>query len=180
MNLAPLFDMQSELDKKIRLAHDIPLSQDLTHYIIDALDVEIAELQNEVRYFKFWSKDQEPRTAVLDRCDCPHCPCLEEEMDTTNPCLVEYVDCLHFFLDLGNTFSIPKGFIPMPHKGDNFRRSFRALKRHVYVMDGPMQWYLAFNIFLGIGEMLGFTWTEIEAAYRKKNAVNHERVEAGY
>ena len=37
-----------------------------------------------------------------------------------------------------------------------------------------------FGKFLGLGEMLGFTWEEVEGAYLRKNAVNHERQNNGY
>ncbi|TCK01363.1 UNVERIFIED_ORG: dUTPase-like protein [Anoxybacillus amylolyticus] len=36
------------------------------------------------------------------------------------------------------------------------------------------------NSFIALGEMLGFTWEEIEEAYLRKNAVNHERQNSGY
>jgi dimeric dUTPase (all-alpha-NTP-PPase superfamily) len=39
---------------------------------------------------------------------------------------------------------------------------------------------LIFSGFLGLGQMLGFTWEQIEAAYLQKNAINHERQESGY
>jgi dimeric dUTPase (all-alpha-NTP-PPase superfamily) len=34
--------------------------------------------------------------------------------------------------------------------------------------------------FIVLGEMLGFTWEQIEKAYLRKNAVNHQRQESGY
>ncbi|KFZ32146.1 dUTPase, partial [Anoxybacillus flavithermus] len=37
-----------------------------------------------------------------------------------------------------------------------------------------------FGKFLGLGEMLGFTWEQVEEAYMKKNAENHSRQERGY
>lgn len=159
LNLAPLFDMQEALDNHIRRKQNIPADADLVPDLIDALDVEIAELQNEVRYFKFWSTDRNMRRESA---------------------LVEYVDGLHLFLSLGIVFGIPREFEPLPHHYDDIRKQFRALKRYVYIMEGPMQWYIAFNLFLGLGELLGFSWSEIAQAYVKKNQVNHERQEVGY
>lgn len=159
LSLGDLFDMQEALDHHIRRKQNIPVDMDLVPYLVDALDVEIAELQNEVRYFKFWSADRNMRREAA---------------------LMEYVDGLHFFLSLGLAFGIPREFEPLPHHYDDIRKQFRALKRHVYIMEGPMQWYIAFNLFLGLGELLGFSWSEIEAAYNKKNEVNHERQEVGY
>lgn len=34
--------------------------------------------------------------------------------------------------------------------------------------------------YLALGEMLGFTWEEIETAYYEKNKVNHVRQDTGY
>jgi dimeric dUTPase (all-alpha-NTP-PPase superfamily) len=34
--------------------------------------------------------------------------------------------------------------------------------------------------FIHLGEMLGFTWEEVEEAYLRKNAVNHQRQNSGY
>jgi dimeric dUTPase (all-alpha-NTP-PPase superfamily) len=159
LNLAALFDMQEALDNHIRRKQNIPADLDLVPYLVDALDVEIAELQNEVRYFKFWSADRNMRR---------------------DKALMEYADGMHFFLSLGLAFGIPREFEPLPHHYDDIRKQFRSLKRYVYIMEGPMQWYIAFNLFLGLGELLGFSWSEIEAAYNKKNEVNHERQRAGY
>lgn len=39
---------------------------------------------------------------------------------------------------------------------------------------------VVFNNFLSLGEMLGFTWEEIEQAYYDKNKINHQRQENGY
>lgn len=30
------------------------------------------------------------------------------------------------------------------------------------------------------GEMLGYTWNEVEEAYMQKNAINHQRQDGGY
>jgi dimeric dUTPase (all-alpha-NTP-PPase superfamily) len=39
---------------------------------------------------------------------------------------------------------------------------------------------LFYYCFFGLGEMLGFTWDEIEQAYFAKNKINHVRQETGY
>src|SRR5690606_25251306 len=83
-----------------------------------ALQVELGELANEWRGFKFWSKDQEPRTKVKKVCEtcggeryilisesfgfdkCSDCDG-KGDFGETNPLLEEYVDCLHFILSIG-------------------------------------------------------------------------------
>jgi len=37
-----------------------------------------------------------------------------------------------------------------------------------------------FGYFIGLGEMLGFSWKQVEDAYYAKNKINHERQDAGY
>ncbi|MGG3737218.1 dUTP diphosphatase [Aeribacillus pallidus] len=175
INLAHLFDMQAVLDKEILRRRGIPETTDLTDLKIDALDVEIAELQNEVRYFKYWSQDQKPRMKAV------RVPAMfEEDREYYNPCLEEFVDGLHFFLSLGNDFDIPKDFQPIPFVSGDIRKQFKIIKRHIFVMEGPMHWYLAFNAYLGLAEMLGFSWDEVEAAYKEKHQINLKRQAEGY
>jgi dimeric dUTPase (all-alpha-NTP-PPase superfamily) len=38
---------------------------------------------------------------------------------------------------------------------------------------------IVLSLFLALGEMLGFTWDQIEEAYMKKNAKNHRRQDSG-
>src|SRR5690625_840666 len=118
MNLEKLFKIQAELDKRIVEKHGLQ-NEDLLDKKILALQVELGELANEWRGFKFWSKDQEPKTTGM----CWNCveegegyfsgrewtgikeECIEcggTGIDTNeNPLLEEYVDCLHFILTIG-------------------------------------------------------------------------------
>ena len=79
MNLQKLFAMQDILDQKIRKEHGLERA-DLFNDKILALYVEVAELANETRCFKYWShKPSSPREVILE----------------------EYVDGFHFLLSLG-------------------------------------------------------------------------------
>lgn len=60
MNLTKLFEMQRELDERIIEQHGLQ-GEDLLPKKILALQVELGELAQEWRGFKFWSKDQQPR-----------------------------------------------------------------------------------------------------------------------
>ena len=44
----------------------------------------------------------------------------------------------------------------------------------------PMEWEEMWGAFMGLGEMLGFDWDEVEAAYLRKNEINHLRQAEGY
>src|SRR5690625_2283374 len=61
MNLEELFKIQAELDKRIVEKHGLQ-NEDLLDKKILALQVELGELANEWRGFKFWSEDQKART----------------------------------------------------------------------------------------------------------------------
>src|SRR5690606_24133969 len=115
MNLKKLFDMQEKLDEKILERFPHLRNEDLLPKKILALQVELGELCNCWRGFKFWSKDQEPRFGGYCGCDdgyvdiylgygevgqklCPQC---EGEGTLPNRVLEEYVDCLHFLLSIG-------------------------------------------------------------------------------
>jgi dimeric dUTPase (all-alpha-NTP-PPase superfamily) len=58
--------------------------------------VELGECANEWRGFKFWSVNQIPHTSAV------RVPTMmEEDKEYYNPLLEEYVDGLHFVLELG-------------------------------------------------------------------------------
>ncbi|MBM7717169.1 dimeric dUTPase (all-alpha-NTP-PPase superfamily) [Bacillus thermophilus] len=162
MNFPKLFEMQSFLDQNIRLTQGIPVDKDLTEDKKDALDVEISELQNEIKYFKFWKR---PETRKVNR----------------EAALEEYVDGLHFFLSLGNDYQVPLecGYREILVK-DDLQGQFRIIKHYISIMNGPMHWHIAFGLYLGLAEMLGFSDEEIERKYLEKNTINHQRQAEGY
>src|SRR5690554_4282011 len=90
MNLSKLFELQRQLDARIEKEHPRQDGEDRLAKKILALMVELGELANEWRGFKFWSEDQEPRTELWD-----------DRLRFHNPLLEEYVDCLHFLLSIG-------------------------------------------------------------------------------
>ncbi|MDA6141611.1 dUTPase, partial [Escherichia coli] len=66
-----------------------------------AFIVELGECAQEHRGFKYWSKDQQPRTKAV------RVPAMmEEDKEYYNPLLEEYVDGLHFVLELGLAYGI--------------------------------------------------------------------------
>ena len=177
INLEKLFKTQKLLDKRIVDEHNLH-GQDLLPKKILSLQVELGELCQEWRGFKFWSKDQEPRTKKYssDYLVLPDGTEIEKE---SNPLLEEYVDGLHFILSIGNdlNFNLEEWDIEPYHK-----QSILYTFNHVYRMVGDFEmaktdfdFVHIIDSFLGLGEMLGFTWEQIEQAYYTKNAINHTR-----
>src|SRR5690625_1141477 len=112
MNWTTLFSMQRKLDDHIKTKHNL-VHENLLEDKYLALLVELGELANETRCFKFWStKPANAREQILE----------------------EYVDGIHFILSLG----IEKGyrFTKKPESSstklttsltDQFNHVFRAI-----------------------------------------------------
>lgn len=177
MNLTKLFEMQRELDERIVKEKGLE-GKDLLPQKILALQVELGECANEWRGFKFWSKDQEPRTKKV----------LEDYLDgyrlETNPLLEEYIDCLHFILSIGlidDLYTYIGAFDPVT--SENITQAYNRVFMAVVDVSEDFDTYeyqMLLEFFFGLGKMLGFTWEQIEAAYIAKNEVNHNRQSTGY
>ncbi|WP_147532577.1 dUTP diphosphatase [Bacillus marasmi] len=163
MNLEKLFTMQKGLDSHIEAQHNLQ-TEDLFDRKVLALLVELGELANETRCFKFWSLK----------------PASEKEV-----ILEEFVDGIHFILSLG----IEAGFTDEINLNDEkpqaeslteqFLTTYATIEQ--FRQSKTRQAYQEmFQECLYIAQLLGFTSAEIEQAYIKKNEVNYERQEQGY
>jgi dimeric dUTPase (all-alpha-NTP-PPase superfamily) len=183
LNLSKLFEIQKILDAKIIQEKNLG-DMDRLPYLILALQVELGECANEWRGFKYWSKDMEPRTKKVTYPYVKgkefHGPTIKE----SNPLLEEYVDCLHFILSIGLTIEIRTNAIEISDStGESIIVRFISLQENIIDLFNTPEEYeyeMLLNAFLGLGEMLGFTWEQIEQAYRDKNEVNHARQANGY
>src|SRR5690625_2827015 len=113
LNLQKLFKTQAELDERIVKEKGLE-EQDLLDKKVLALQVELGELANEWRGFKFWSEKQISRIILCAVCEGGgyimksstttfYCKtCKGTGKSDNNPLLEEYVDCLHFILSIGN------------------------------------------------------------------------------
>jgi dimeric dUTPase (all-alpha-NTP-PPase superfamily) len=115
MNLEKMLQTQKQLDDRIIKAKGLE-GQDLFPNTVLALQVELAEMANEGRWFKHWSDDQNSRI----KNDCIFCngngfisygtgavtsreeePCKEcDGIGYSKPLLEEYADSVHFFLSI--------------------------------------------------------------------------------
>ena len=164
LNLSLLFNLQSDLDKKISSTHNLE-GRNIFRNKILALHVEVCELANESRCFKFWSLKESSAKEVL---------------------LEEYVDCLHFILSLGlsldytnitiedmelkeTSLDLSEIFIKLIDEISSFS------KETTYI-----NYVKLFSIFMVLGSVLTFSFDDIEKFYLSKNNINHLRQEQGY
>lgn len=190
MNLQKLFEIQAKLDKHIVEEKGLE-GQDLLDEKILALQVELGELANEWRGFKFWKVNPQPNTKVWE----PYTNIMRGEGgEYKNPLLEEYVDCLHFILSIGLELGImiddpsemgdyteettTKTFISI--YGD-IESIINDLETDIFNKFVKEDYVVLLARFIGLGELqLGFTWEQIEQAYLDKNKVNHDRQANGY
>ena len=208
MNLNNLFEIQDKLDKHIVKEKGLE-GQDLLDQKILALQVELGELANEWRGFKFWSKDRESRR-ILKQCItcgnqyktninvCNECEYVGQngELFYVQPLLEEYVDCLHFILSIGLETELKIADIkPAPRYYRDTTFAFNqvfndvaafgsieyAERNNLLGMDDLKQAYEELlGGFLRLGQLLGFSWEQIEDAYMQNNEINYARQENGY
>lgn len=176
MDIAKLFLLQKELDEHIEKEHPREEGESRLSYKVLALLVELGELANEVRFFKFWSTDRRPRTKAV------RVPAMmEEDKEYYNPVLEEYADGWHFILSLGLELGVKEVEISSS-KSDNLEDQFISLFNVISIL--AVGFHHKYNdvisAYMGLGEMLGFTVEEIEEAYLAKNEINHQRQEAKY
>lgn len=191
MNLTKLFETQKIL--RDRINYNEP---DRFNKLILALLVELGECANEQRSWKFWSKDQQPRTyeptGVCFKCDEgeeENCTC-NNGIAFKNPLLEEYVDKLHFILEVGIEIGVETVeivYFGNEYKCDSITKQFLELTRRIIELwesgsneNKRFYWDRLFIVFATLGEMLGFTWEQVEQAYYEKNKINHQRQSEGY
>ncbi|MDE3839856.1 dUTPase [Bacillus methanolicus] len=162
MDFHKLFEMQKALDRHIESKHQL-LDENLFDRKVLALLVELGELANETRCFKFWSvKPSSPHKIVLE----------------------EFVDGIHFILSLG----IDCGFeqeIELPQSKTTTSLNEQFLRVYQLIVNFKQfrtihHYQLMFRGYLELANLLGFTPAQIEQAYIEKNEVNYERQRQGY
>jgi dimeric dUTPase (all-alpha-NTP-PPase superfamily) len=163
MQLEKLFTMQIALDQHIEKKHGLQ-EEDLFNRKVLALLVEIGELANETRCFKFWSVKPPSEKQII---------------------LEEFVDGVHFILSLGiecNFHMQTLSFTKAPTKvsvTDQFLMINQCVIR--FQNTKCVTDYIAlFEAFLQLAMLLGITYEEMEQAYLDKNEVNYQRQQNNY
>ncbi|ARD47162.1 dUTP diphosphatase [Sporosarcina sp. P33] len=161
MKLHQLFEMQRALDTYIQQNHQT--NETFAERGL-ALLVELSELANETRCFKFWStKGPSAEDVVLE----------------------EYVDSIHFLLSLG----IEKGYDGLeewpasPLQEQNLTQLFIQTSHsiHAFLDSLTLDDYKTIWVHYGaLAKTLGFTEDQIIQAYIDKNEENYARQKSGY
>jgi dimeric dUTPase (all-alpha-NTP-PPase superfamily) len=162
MDIQTLFKIQKQLNDRIINEHQLN-EEDLFKEKLLAFIVEIGELANETRCFKYWSRKPSSERSII---------------------LEEYVDGLHFALTLGlaldqTTISEKKEYVQKESVTEQFLDVLHFA--HQLKENQSQDLFQPFmDSFFSLGHKLGFTYEEIEKAYLLKNKVNHERQDNGY
>ncbi len=162
MDINKLFQMQKELDEYIEKENGLE-SVPLFDRKILALLVEVGELANETRCFKFWSKKGPSEKKVI---------------------VEEFVDGLHFILSLG----IEKGLEELEWSGYDYSHQditkqfldlYESISHFEKEQSIPNYEHVLTHYFY-LGKLLDFSKEEITQAYIEKNKINFERQKNGY
>jgi len=163
-----IFDAQSKLDSEILKKFKKNYSNTFNERKL-ALLVEIGEMANEVRSFKYWSiKPASPKEVILG----------------------EYVDILHFIVGFCLQFNIKDTFKikEINHKKQvNITKKILKLYKIFIKLDksanhGRNKSIIKkfFKKFILLGFALKFTNEDIFNGYFKKNEINHQRQKNKY
>jgi dimeric dUTPase (all-alpha-NTP-PPase superfamily) len=150
------------LDLNIESHHDLS-EKDLLDTKILALIVEVGELANETRCFKYWSnKPSSNKETIIE----------------------EFVDGLHFILSIGLEIGLKSLELSKHDAGNNnlvnqFLEVYASI--HKFNMSKTNSNYQElFKNYFYLGGLLGFTNEDIYEAYVRKNNVNFNRQKEGY
>lgn len=161
IELTDLFEAQKKLDQRIAEEHHVSYQTTRDKRIM-ALIVEIGELANATRCFKYWSnKGSEDKSIVLD----------------------EYADGLHFFLSLGIDIQTSKNVYHLTKHQEDLTKQFHLVYHYIdlfYKKQDDKSFIKAFQSFFNLLPLLGYRWKELKNAYYKKLQVNYDRQNNNY
>lgn len=160
MEWVTLFSMQKQLDSYIEANHRLN-KQDIFQEKCLALFVELGELANETRCFKFWSTKPASSQAII---------------------LEEYVDGLHFIMSLGIGLGYEyknKVIQTEPSLTEQFLIVYQCIAAFQREPSQP-RYNELFDQYVHLGKRLDFSEDELKQAYIKKNEINYKRQDQGY
>lgn len=163
-NISDIVEKQKKLDVYIHNKHNLKYV-DIYDELVLALSVELGELANEVRCFKFWSlKNKSENDIILD----------------------EFIDGLHFIISICIAKKIDVSYICISDNisVENNKKKLTLLFNDLFSRinlltnnDCIIEW---FQKYLELGFYLGFDIEKIKTAYEKKNLINYSRQDNNY
>jgi len=161
IELKPLINEQAKLDAHIQSQHQVTYANTREKRIL-ALLVEIGEMINETKTFKFWSKKPSAEKPII---------------------LDEYADGLHFLLSLSIEVQSQKMNYDIQTLYLSLTQATILVFQHVSELS--KHWHVkhlesAFQAYLNLIPLLGFTADDVVQAYFKKLGVNYTRQQNAY
>lgn len=156
-----LYTQQEDLDQYIFDNHGLDRYQTLLDRML-ALLVELGELANETRCFKFWSVTPPSKQEIIAG---------------------EFVDGIHFLLSLGIDLGDDSESIESLEIQGDMTDQFLAVYEAIVALTKQFDvkhYHRAFALFLGIADKLGLDEKQIKEYYNQKNQTNHKRQENNY
>ncbi|MBS4173772.1 dUTP diphosphatase [Bacillus sp. FJAT-49736] len=163
MELMEWFQMQKQLDQYIEMENHLE-NEDLFDRKVLALLVEIGELANETRCFKFWSKKGPSEQNII---------------------LEEFVDGVHFILSIGIELGFENRniFLHKQNNKEDLNSLFLRVYERIIKLKGTKSeedFTMLLQDFFQLGMNLGFSIEDVQQAYIAKNEINYKRQKQGY
>ena len=161
IDFTDLFIKQAKLDQEIANKHNISYSNTRKRRTLSLL-VEIGELANTTRCFKYWSnKGSEDKERVYD----------------------EFADALHFLLSLGIDINVSKRSYELTSSDLSLSELFIKMYEDVIsFLNNPNEnnYEICFVTLLNIAHGIGMSEDDIFSSYLAKLGVNYNRQNTNY
>lgn len=155
---------QNKLDVFIYESNEIKDVGEIEFEKLTALDIELSELANEIKFFKYWKKDK-----YIDRAKV----------------IEEACDCFHFILSLANDNEVNMQVMPYGTFTRDIGTLYRYIKatiwKDIYLDDN---WECGLKrilmLLVAMIEELDFTYSDLIREYDRKYEINIKRQKEGY
>lgn len=161
MTLVQIVEAQRELDRRIHEERGLDTKLTIKNRVV-ALTVELAEMANEMRFFKYWSNKTLNEERILE----------------------EAADCFHFIVSLGNEYGhTPEFTDPVKVNGPGPSELYLEMLRYITDFGGLKDFYNYAMLCKYFEQLLAYyniTKKDLYREYERKNQINHQRQDEGY
>ncbi len=156
-----LYEIQYELNDRILKEHNL-VEEELLNDRFLAFFVELGELANETRCFKYWSlKGPSEKEVIME----------------------EFSDGIHFLLTIGLTLDRPHLEFYQQESDQSLTELFLSIYNDANIvrsLGSKFVYVRMFNTFMLIAKALDFNEEDVYNSYMRKNKINHQRQDDGY